>query len=235
MARIIEEQQNLWGRQGQPIEPQRSDLWVVDFSQVITGLNQQIAANNYDLDKLAEKLEPFYATTVTLPPLVIKAEDVRRDSRPYKMPAFDDALGEIKVVFLFDTAIAATTSKVYKLLDTWRAFVRAGRGGMGHETSIDQLNEHFRIDYAFDINLTLLRGSSNPQVNAPNPEEPTVAPVFTTLEGVSNDLERTAIYSLENAWLSSFRITDLDYSRGNELVKVEATFYADNILNEPVA
>ncbi len=235
MARIIEEQKNKWGVQGQQFEPQRADLWAIDFSQAISGMNQQIAANSYDLDKLAQKLEPFFAASVTLPPLVVKAEEVRRDSRPYKMPSFDDSLGEIKVVFIFDTAINATSSKVYKVLDTWRAFVRAGRGSLGHESAIPALNEHYRIDYAFDVTLTLLRGSSNPQINAPNPDVPTVAPVFDTIFRISNDLEQTTIYSLESAWLGSFRITELDYARGNEVVKIDATFYAENILNEPVA
>lgn len=240
MGRIIEEQRNLWGAQGQEVEPQRADLWVVDFRQAITGLNQQIATlESSDLEKLADTLEPFYATSVNLPVLATRAEDVNRDSRTYKMPGADEPLGEIKIVFLFDTTTNAKRSKVYALLETWRAFIRAGRGAMGNEASVTQLNEHFRIDYAFDIGLTLLRGSSNPTVNfsnqVSNVGNPSASPQFVIDAGVTNDLEQTAIYLLENAWLGSYRITDLDYSRGNELVKIEATFYAENILNEPIA
>ena len=238
MARIIQQQTNLWGVQGAQTEPQRSDLWVVDFRDAISGLNNQITTES-GLDQLSSELEPFHILSVALPPLIVKAEEIKRDSRPYKMPAYDEPIGEVKIVLYYDSPIT-TASKVYKMLDTWRAFVRAGRGAMGHEVSVS-LNDNYRIDFAFDITLTLLRGSSNPQANAEpsaqvvNVATPGGSPQFAIAPGVTNDLEQTAIYILENAWLSSFKISDLDYTRGNELVKLEVIFVAENILNEPIA
>lgn len=247
MARIIQQQNNTWGSQGATTDVQRADLWVVNFRDAITGLNNQITAAN-GLDKLSSELEPFHVLSVNLPPLATKTEEIRRDSRPYKMPAWDEPVGEVKMVLYYDTPIAPSASKVYKMLDTWRAFVRAGRGAMGNEVEI-ALNDNFRIDYAFDITLVLLKGNSNPTITVQAAAQtlqntPQLASGFnatnsalSSLGGgeVSNDLEQTAIYLLENAWLSTFRITDLDYTRGNELSKIEATFVVENILNEPIA
>lgn len=233
MGRIIEQQTNIWGAQGSKAEPQRSDLWVVDFSQAISGMNQQIREEQYALAPLDPTLEPYYAHSVHLPPLGVRPEEVRRDSRPYKMPGFDECLGDIRIGFILDSGVAATSSKVYKLLDTWRAFTRAGTGSLGNEDAIQQLNKNYRVDYAFDISLTLLRGNSNPTLSSDPNDEAGVLP-DTTGDEVSNDLEQSGVILIENAWLGSFKVSELEYHR-TEVVKIEAVFFAENILNEPIA
>jgi protein-disulfide isomerase-like protein with CxxC motif len=47
----------------------------------------------------------------------------------------------------------------------------------------------------------------------------------------SNSLLPCGVYVLEKAWLSSFKVSDLNYAQGNQLVYLDATFYADNIVD----
>jgi hypothetical protein len=236
VSRIFE-QKNVWGSQG-GLNPQRADLWFVDFTQVLRGINAQLPNTDNTmvvlplatlvspfyvttaLAPLGSRVEPYYVASVSLPSLGIKAEEIRRDSRPYMMPGFDDPLSEIKVVFILESPVSTKNSKIYQFLDTWRAFTRAGRGAMGNEKTVT-LNSRFTVVFRFPVSITLLRGNANPTIQ-------TLAVANAQLP-VSNDVEDCGVWQLENMWLSRFRATDLDYSKGNEIVRIEATFYADNI------
>lgn len=260
MGRVFN-QKNVWGSQG-GINPQRSDFWLVDFTQVINGINGQIYEGDIetDIQPLPGRVEPYYIASVSMPTMKVKGEEVKRDSKPFWMPSYDEAMTEIKVVFILDTPTNATTSKVYQFLDTWRAFVRAGRGAMGNEKTVS-LNSNFTISFRFPVAITLLRGSDNLRVNPTsgmvNPDyAPAIAQlkaeldtnpnldeeqkqeriqqligsagIYSVYNPVENDLIDCAIFQVENMWLSSFKATDLDYSKGNEVVRLEANFYADN-------
>lgn len=269
MSRITD-QTNIWGSQG-GVNAQRADLWAIDFKQVIDGINSQIFDGDLDtaLNALQGNVEPYYISSVVMPCQKVKAVEVKRDSRPYMMPSFDDSLTEIRVNFILDTPTNAKTSKIYTFLETWRAFVRAGRGPMGNEKSVS-LNNKFLVGFRFPVAIVFLRGNANPtvtlsslassnrrfskdevssinqqiQIQASDPEiggglsqEELVQNALSqgnfdfVVNGVDNPLEDCAIFQVENMWLSSFKITDLDYSKGAEIVRIEAIFYADNILD----
>lgn len=261
----------MWGAQG-GINPQRADLWWIDFSQVVNGLNGQLNRSGivHDLDRFGGDIEAHYVSSVKMPTVKVKADEFRRDSRPYMMPGFDEPLSEIGVSFIMESPVSYSTSKVYQFLEMWRAFVRAGRGAMGAEKSIKQLGTNFRVDFRFPVTIILLRGNANPQTLGVSSVSGVSSEYYGTLGDlnqqlaglseeqknrrisqilvnagvdvsqypVDNHLERCALFGIERMWLSSFKPTDLDYSKGNEIVRIDATFYADSITdlnNKPQA
>lgn len=265
MSRIFN-QKNVWGAQG-GLDAQRSDLWQIDFTQVVRGINDQIrngpnsktAVVETQIQPITSTVEPYYISSVSMPTLKVKAEEYRRDSRPYMMPGFDESLPEIKVVFILETPTQVARSKVYTFLDTWRAFVRAGRGALGNERTVT-LNQYFKVGFKFPVSIILFRGNLNPVVNtianmvtseyygtvddlandlasAKTQEEKNKriqqilgnAGIFTPYNPIDNDLETCGLFQIEGMWLSGFKVTDLDYSKGNEITRIEASFFADNI------
>lgn len=154
MARVINQQTNPWGAMvvegGQ--EPQRSDLWVVDFSSAVAGISAQLQA-------FTPSIPAFVAQSVALPEMRVRADAFRRDSRPYNMPVFDDPLDAVRIVFTLQVGSDSASAPIYRFLDQWRAVVRAGRGGMGKEPWIN-LNSDYRINFAFNVNVILLKGAS---------------------------------------------------------------------------
>lgn len=243
----------MWGSQGQ-INPQRGDLWIVDFSQVVRGINIQISESLVDTDipALTSAVEPYYISSVSMPTMKVKADEFRRDSKPYMMPGFDEPLSEIKVVFVMEAPKTGETSKVYRFLEVWRAFVRAGRGPMGNELTVG-LGKRYTALARFPVSITLLRGNANPKISLVSVDFSAVNQVLAGVDAalrpmrlsqiaasggltntvslglVENDLEDCAVFQVENMWLSGYKMSDLDYSKGSELVRIEATFYADNI------
>jgi hypothetical protein len=152
VARVIQFQRNPWGAQAGTggEEPQRSDLWVVDMTSVLQGISTQ-------LNIALAPIPSYFAQSISLPELRVKADQFRRDSRPYNMPVFDEPLDPVKITFILDAALPGYSSRIYHVLDCWRKLVRAGRGGMSQETFI-ALNAAYRVDFQFNINVRLLRG-----------------------------------------------------------------------------
>jgi hypothetical protein len=265
VSRVIDNQTNLWGRTS-GLEAQRSDFWIVDFKDALAGLNLSILYSKPMTDGLAAfylppKLQSYFAQSVTLPELKVRAEPIRRDSRAYPTPAWEEALEPITMTFILDSYTSGATgtanrspykSDIYQMLDGWRMVVRAGRGPMSGESSI-RLNTDYRIDYCFDVRLLLLRGCSNPRVydTAAGQKALMTASAlagafgFSTLQTVGeavsnyaadnsviNDLEFSMEYRLVNCWLGGFKISDLSYEAA-KIVTLSTTFYADDIQQVP--
>lgn len=230
MGRDINEQRNLWGAAGDnTVNAQRADLWSMDLSNVVNGLNAQIGfGNTPGLAKL-QSVPTYFIQSVALPELKVNAEAFRRESRPYMMPLNDEPPGDIKVKFYLENPTTPQGSVVYRLLDTWRAFVRAGRGAYSTEGYVDQVSfsQTLPLRYAFDTALILYRGSAVPQIidNLTAQDETNAHYPL----GATNDLKECGSFTLSKTWLSSFRVSELNYAQGNQLVLIEATFYADNI------
>lgn len=152
MARVIQNQRNPWGAQaglgGE--EPQRSDLWVVDMTSVLRGITAQLSID-------LPPIPAYFAQSISIPELRVKADAFRRDSRPYNMPTWDDPLDPVKITFILDAALPGYASRIYNVLDRWRSLVRAGRGSMSKE-AMPVLNNNYRIDFQFNITVMLLRG-----------------------------------------------------------------------------
>ncbi len=248
---------NPWGKEA-GYDPQRVDLWQVDLSAVLGGLYSVLGGQGL----MIPEVDRYYVHSVTLPELKVKAEPVRRESRSYQMPSFDEALDAVQLEFIVDDATGATQntsavaqSKIYRFLDLWRRVVRAGRGAVGFEQEIT-LNANYRIDYAYDINLYLLRGYGLPSAfltestqRRPGPadgrtmfldtnDEVAVTrqqvtevvsdPSTLFLSHMNEGLFISGILVLENAWLAGFKVNGLDYKSSNPLT-LSANLYCDNI------
>ena len=260
MARI-KDIKNLWGVQG-GINPQRTDLWQVDLSEALLGLDQLEGFNaNFDLD-----LPRYFVASITLPEQKIKAEEVPRDSRRYMMPSLDEPLDSFKISFIFDDTgpipsaeAEIRRSKVVKILDAWRTVVRAGRGAVGSGPSIP-LNSHYSIEYQFPINVFFCRGYSQQiattttrtgivsvgdnnisktfdftdKDNNPTTVQTRVLASRADLfrQSMQNGLELSSALRFENAWLAGYKIGDLSYE-GARALTIDATFYADNLHHLP--
>lgn len=152
----IREQRNLWGRQAssldQALDPQRSDLWEVDFSEVIEGLNSDELEAVTGARLLA--IPPHFTKQITLPELRIKADAIRQEQRQVMIPTWDDPLDPIKVTFYMETNTQTVSARAYRFLNAWRKVVRAGRDSNGAV-----LGAKYRIKYKYPVYVTLLSGS----------------------------------------------------------------------------
>lgn len=169
-------QTNLWGKQADEaggLEPQRSDLFLVDFKNAVKSVGA--AAN---LPQLAS-IKPHYVRSIVFPEIRVKSDVVRRDSIPYNMPSWDDPLDAIKITFLLDTHDGDNKSDVVQFLNAWMALTRAGRGarfqGFNAQTGFLLLNVDYRVDFMFNINLYLLRGAANTSGGTVNNGQDTAA------------------------------------------------------------
>lgn len=259
MARIINTQTNQWGRYN-GADPQRSDLWVVDFTNALKGIKAALASAtqlsaSVPTPFVPTSLENYFAYSVGLPDLKVRPETFRRDANPYQMPSWDDPHEAVRMSFLLDCHrfnspnLSPYRSDIYQMLDTWRACVRAGRRGMSNEYAIT-LNGDYRIDYAFDVQLSLLTGAI-PSVSAVTGiQSATGSPgifrsgVSGLIAGINNaasagqaallngDLIISMQYRLVNCWLSSFKLSELNYEQA-KLVQLDCIFYTDDIQQAP--
>lgn len=273
------DQVNLWGKQadtGGGLEPQRTDLYYVDFStarggvQTASGINPMLAP-----------IIPQYVRSITFPEIRTKSEPIRRDSIPYPMPSWDDPLDAVKVVFLLDTTDETNRSAVIRFLDAWLALTRAGRGARKSGFTLGsqwiRLNSLYRIDFTFDVSLHLLRGLDITKSGFVNDGSDAAAFAAFMAQSTSalrsqataNELTQSGVpglagvgsalalsnavqkqtyisqfeigsasltthaqFTLANAWLSGYKLTDFSYAESS-LVSVEASFYTDSIDTDP--
>jgi len=218
---ILKSAINPWGRSGSGAELQRADLWEIDFQIPFNFFtsNGIFGGGFYGIDI------KYNAVSVSFPEVRTNPEVVRRDSRPYNFPGWDEAVGALRIVFRVDAGAAASSktagvreyaysrSQLLKFLDTWRAVVRAGRGPMSNERHFVN-NVAYGTPYAHDFGINLLRGASNPSLD-------------DSSSGMSYSTKLTA----KNAWLSSTQLSDLSYEKGNEIFTVSTVFFCDDILN----
>jgi hypothetical protein len=261
-VRIVSEQRNLWGLQGERSpNVQRSDLWTVHLDNVVGGLNEQIRADAETTLTPLQYVQTYFAQSVTCPELKVNAEPFRRDSRPYMMPMQDDPLGAITIKFYLETPTNPQRSVVYQLLDTWRAYVRGGRGAYTQEGYVPTLNAEWKLTYSFNVLVSLYRGCLNSEVelvdtfsgiskNYYNDKRALIEELnalkdkdekkirleslrssigVTDPPSLTNDLKKCGTFCFDKMWLSSFKLSELSYQQGNQIVTLDATFFAENI------
>ena len=220
-------QSNPWGVTA---EVQRADLWRINFSNVLGKLRAYQLFTNGEFCGIDPE---FYAQSLVLPAQTVRPEVVRRDSRPYNMPSWDEPLDAIRLTLLADVGTrrqenSGFTSEVVKLFTAWRALVRSGRGGMSLEDSFALSGVNFSVAdismvslYAFDIPVYLLKGGI-----------PDSTGDRTTAVDSSTDLDDSTTLKLVSAWLSSIQFGELSHVNGGPL-SLSLTLYADDILQPP--
>ena len=200
---IVNDQKNMWGKD---IDPQRSDLWRIDMSNVIAGLQER------EILRWSGVNPEHFAQSVSIPEVGVNAEVTKRDSIPYQMPSYDEPTGAITMVFILDVGKNIPgTSEIYRLMESWRTLVRAGRGAVGNEDSIT-LDSNYRVDFQFNVAVELLAGDN---------------PAF----GAQIRLLRSTYFILQNAWLSKMKVSDLSYE-GKSLTTLTVTLFADAVVEQ---
>jgi len=247
IARI--DQRNLWGISSDDaanaLEPQRADLWAVDFTTAVQSLNKVARTQ-------LSQIPPQLAQSVTLPEIRVKSDPVRRDSMGFQTSSWDDPLDPLKITFLMDSR-ENQGSALLRFLEVWMAVVRAGRGDRGflyYNTSQTYLllDEDYRNDCQFNFIVKFLRGSmpvnlGSGLVQATRGsflQNAATSPFVQALaQSASNHLNLTDVgaaalrvsedFNIRRAWLGGYKVSDLSYKSGTELVSVEATFYAEDV------
>lgn len=260
--RIVSEQRNLWGAPGEKSpNAQRTDLWTIHFDNVVNGLNEQIRADSSTTLKTLNSIQTYFAQSVTCPELKVNAEPFRRDSKPYMMPMQDEPLGAITIKFYLETPTNPQRSVVYQLLDTWRAYVRGGRGAYTQEGYVPALGADWKLTYSFDVLVTLYRGCLNsevemvdyfagvgneyygdksafireldelddPDLKKKRLESMRQSAGLVDPPSITNDLKKCGTFCFDKMWLSSFKVSELNYTQGNQVVTIDATFFAENL------
>ena len=213
MSRLIDDitKQNLWGAQD-GLDPQRSDLWYIDFSNAVAGVNKAFGQNTVNY------IRPQSLQLVVLPENKIKVEPFRRDSRSYQMPSWDEPLDAGRMTFIIDTNESGV-SDIYQFLNQWLELCRAGRGfrDSGYlsnirNESVQLLDANYQSNYQFDCFLSFLRGNNQGESGT----------------SLFSDLEVWQTLCLSSMWIAGLKISDLNYTM-NALTTVEVTFYVESI------
>lgn len=242
---------NPWG---QTLEVQRRDLFILDMTEAISalGFSTIFGAADRRLDTISLlKEHQFYAMSVDFPEMAVTAEVIRKDSRPYNFPSWDSPLAAITVSFIHNVSPTKVSdirrSEIYRILDVWRARVRAGRGAMSTEDEV-QLDTNFRAPrFRFDITVRMCCGyalvtpSGDPVYVAGIGDEPDLTDqnrVIATgmpfdsdqvVDSAGPGLEVSSVYIIKNAWLGGFRLDSVAYDTPG-VHKILATLYGEDIV-----
>jgi hypothetical protein len=242
----------MWGRQGGE-NAQRSDLWQVDLTSVILGINSALGTQFRVLPR-------WYPASIQIPEPKVKAEPTRRASRMYMMPGWDEPFEAVTMSLIVDDASnvrrvgnGIPEGEVYAILDAWRSLVRSGRGSVGSEFDPPVLDENYLSTYAFTIYVYLLRGISpstkffvdQSRVRANQATNSDANAMFGSQDSPAQRSVRTASQSsgvpfatgldiagmlvLEEAWLSGFKLGQLAY-QGGSILTCDATIQVANVL-----
>lgn len=229
---------NPWG---QIIEAQRADLWQLDMSQVVQGLVNLstlsesaagIVASNPVISleglSLMKRIIHYYAQSIEFPKLTVNPITVMRASRPYQMPGYDEALGEIQIKFLHDLDSSLSgdvrRSRIYTLLQAWRGLVRAGRGQMSQEI-VWSLDSDFKPPkYRYDIGIRFMAGVPYDTNEGQDVRDSIIADASRLTDAV----EGSSLYVLKKAWLANLSLGTASMDRA-ELQTIEATLYAEDL------
>ena len=222
--------QNPWGRSASPqFEVQRKDLWAVDLSQAFGGIKQYVTSEFSDGFVNSDFLA-YCAQSVTFPDALTRAKVYNGIASPINLPDHDDALGAINITFIVDAdAKSRNVSAAHAFLEAWRMVVRQGRGGLtggglasGASERVPALTaaNNYRIPFQWNIPVVLYKGL-------------TVNPGFVYSSIANTSLPSTNRYTLVDAWLSGYQISELSYDGGNAIHTIRATFYAQAVLSSP--
>lgn len=222
-VRIGTIQRNIWASPG-GLETHRSDLWIVDLSHVI-----RVFIGSGFYDGFNAPNPSFFATAISFPEKRVATTVIRKNSRPYNFPSWDEPLPPTTIRFRHDVGNhwpgGGYRSEIVRLLEHWRAMVRVGREGMSAEPYFT-LSQRYSAGmnnqplYASDVAIRFIKGRG-PDAE---PEEDLGEDRLDEL----NELEGGASYVLKRAWLGAYRLDDVSEQSG--LSAITAVFYADDIL-----
>lgn len=207
---------NPWGNE---LEAQRLDLWTFDLNHVFTSLEV--------ISETVASQAVYFTRSVEMPQVGMTANPFRRDSRPYLMPGYDEALPPFQVAF-YHLANQNSADPLYTGLNAWKARARAGRGPMSKEIAYT-LDHNFKAPtYRFNVDVQLLKGYLVGG-NVSSASFNNMAQLNGGASGLNFKLEKSTTYTLVNVWCSALKLDTLSHE-GSELLKITATMVAEDVL-----
>jgi hypothetical protein len=241
VGRVRDTQRNVWGEQ-EGLEPQRADLWLVNLDQVASTFYQTGFYKGFS------GKTSYYASSVSMPEKRVGTVVMRRDSRPYNMPSFDEPLSPTTVVFRHEInpkkilgdveSSSPYSSEIYKLLNFWLNLVRAGRGAMSVEDDFTLSTNFSTVTnrgisplHSHNIRIALLKGNQARASGVlPSGKRIDTDMLAETEEHFDffTTLEESSVFILHKAWIFSLKVSDLSHEQSG-LSSITAQFYADDI------
>lgn len=242
MGQILDGIKNPWAAAGNPgwigsLDPQRTDLFTIDFSEAITSINLiLLAAVNGPQGNIARSLlgamptrsnAAYFPSGVDIPERSVAYTTTRRHEIAYNLPSWDGAQPPLNVTWTMDSGNSVfKVARPLVLLRAWTAIVRAGRDGQDpNELYLDLLTASggrgYVPDYKHDFVVYLWRGKSDAATPA----------AFTSAATPENaGVELAGRWLVRNAWLTGFQQPSLSHAGGSAVGTIRSTFACDAVV-----
>jgi hypothetical protein len=181
---------NPWGREN-GMEAQRSDLWLLDFSSVISGIKDQAfvleALGLSESDLPTQDDVAYYPQRISPPALRTRLRQIVHGTVPVQQPGYSEAIDSVRIEFLHDVRNRGRMSRILSMIMAWQQLSRIGRRST-HGIYIPFPSAVYRPRFRFDVVIRLVQGDVN---------------------GVSREMEPGAAYVLEKCWIKSYQSNEL--------------------------
>jgi hypothetical protein len=229
---------NPWSKSG-GMEPQRSDLWILNLEKVLAAVSAIPQFENLSLPE--PKTTRYYARQVIFPEVQVAEFQSKRHSIPTSFPGYDEPISGVRVDFMVDAWTMTSNpaqavqsqmnSRIYNLLRCWHQMARVGRQ---MRTSID---DNFQIPleevprsyanfFKFDVVVQLMSGVFSNPFDADNVGASTTS--STELLSTTDGFEVTTRVIMKRCWVSALQLGTLDQAQ-NGWFTVTATLIPEAI------
>ena len=248
MARITP--LNPWGRAGSTLDPQRADLWQINFDLILTDIRtwlKNIPGTSSGAQRANQILQalpkmddtPFYARRVDFPKITIGNYPVRRDNAWFVAPSYDNQPSAVTVNFFHEVksqSASYTGAAIWALMEAWQALARAGQqvtpasgqlsvGLIAAASPPNSLKipykKSFYVDFLSGSAPAFAGGNSSAGLSAGSPATNSYFGASSTA-GRNSDmgLGVVAEYKILNAWPSEVSLTPVSVDPGLEEIQV---------------
>jgi len=216
------------------LEPQRTDLFTVDFGPVIKAVQPILSgAQSSRARALATALPNpanarFYVNGVDFPEARTSVSTSKRHEQPFPWPSNDEVLSQFTLTFWQDICLEEfSISSVVAFLYGWRAIVRAGRPGVSDSDiplSLIEAGVGTLIPaYRYDFYIEQWRGRNT---------DPALEVGLGT-DGQSA-LELSHRWKVVRGWISGVQPNAIRHAQA-QAQEVRATFCADAVVPDTVS
>jgi hypothetical protein len=206
---------NPWGTS--ILEAQRKDLWVVDFSQVASGIGLPFQSA-YDLSPQARQ--------IILPSESIESDTFNIFNRQVKFPTFLSAIPSVRCTFLVSYSSEGSPSLI-NFLKTWKEKVMVGQNNLvTSNENIPLLSPIWTSNrFKFNVIVQFIQGAvpGSGDLDLQN----AVDPQFT--RGVVT-VNKGHSWTLVNAYISSLQGPDASQTDGSSLAEIQIDLNCDAVI-----
>jgi len=206
---------NTWGKSGGTIDLQRTDLYILDLSQVINYLkdlgNSDLTPTWADAFNDLTPLWPtlnqetmYWAKSVSIPTQTTEAVVFKQDGVQNRMPGMDMPAGEMHVEFYMDSC-SVGGSKVLATLLGWERLRSAGQFNRYMAAPLLRTADD-QPQFMFNLAVVMLQGS---------------------IDGKT--LEPGTCWQLYDCWLQEVQTGEFSYSNSGENQVIKATIQVSSV------